>query len=111
MYRVNAERSQEKNDRNERMHRRTKVTGAACTLRKSSRDITTYSAWSPIALCPPLARFKRTLAAMPGGIARREPSRSFAPSIMRDDFQRRSLERTSLQSVQGAQPWPVRMML
>jgi hypothetical protein len=24
--------------------------------------------WSPIALCPPLARFKRTLAAMPAGL-------------------------------------------
>jgi len=73
MYRVNAERSQEKNDRNGRMQRRTKVTCATRTRRKSSRDITTYSVVVRITLGLPLARFKRTLAAMPGVIARREP--------------------------------------
>src|SRR6266404_1829171 len=43
MYRVNAERSQEKNDRNESMHRCTKVTCATRARRKSSSDITTHS--------------------------------------------------------------------
>src|ERR1039458_9680566 len=43
MYRVNAERSQEKNDRNGRMQCCTKVTCATRTRRKSSRDITAHS--------------------------------------------------------------------
>src|ERR1019366_6169610 len=48
MYRVNAERSQEKNDRNGRVKRCTKVTCATRSRRKSSRDITTgFHLFSP----------------------------------------------------------------
>src|SRR5664279_5465471 len=43
MYRVNAERSQEKNDQNGCTQQRTKVTCATCTRRKSSADTTTHS--------------------------------------------------------------------
>src|ERR1700687_3571598 len=93
MYRVNAERSQEKNDRNERMHRRTKVTCATRARRKSARDIATHcSAFSARVL-------QKNARCNAGGIARREPSRSFPPSIMRDDFQRRSLAGARLKSV------------
>src|SRR6266478_6920175 len=86
MYRVNAERSQEKNDRNESMQRSTKVTCATRTRRKSSRDITTHSAVVPDRVVSSARAFQKNARCDAGVIARREPSRSFPPSIMRDDF-------------------------
>src|ERR1700687_1510716 len=96
MYRVNAERSQEKNDHNERVHRCTKVTCATRARRKSSRDITTHSAAISHHVVSAARAFQKNARCDAGGIAWREPSRSFPPSIMRDDFQRRQLEGSRL---------------
>src|ERR1700688_656817 len=99
MYRVNAERSQEKNDRNERMHRRTKVTCATRARRKSARDIATHCSAFSARVVSAARVLQKNARCNAGGIARREPSRSFSPSIMREDFQRRSLAGARLKSV------------
>src|SRR5208282_5935788 len=80
MYRVNAERSQEKNDQNGRMQCCTKVTCATRTRKKSS-DIRQNNH----------ATAKQLGASCDG----REPLRSLRPSIMRDDFQRRIAGRSA----------------
>src|SRR5437899_187094 len=71
MYRVNAERSQEKNDRNESMHRCTKVTCATLARRKSSPDITTHSLVISHHVVFAAPVFQRTPSAMLAGCAAR----------------------------------------
>src|ERR1700693_1525578 len=92
MYRANTERSQEKNDRNERTHRCTKVTCATRTRRKSSRDITTRSDVLPHHAVSAARVSQKNARCDAGGIARREPSRSFSPSIIKGRFSPTMLE-------------------
>jgi hypothetical protein len=56
---------------------------------KVSRDITTHSAVISHHVVSAARVFQKNAHCDAGGIARREPSRSFPPSIMRDDFRRR----------------------
>src|SRR5208282_3402610 len=97
MYRVNAERSQEKNDGNGCVQRCTKVTCATRTRRKSRVTSQLVLPCSPITLFLPHARFNRTLRCRASAVARREAARSFPRSIMRDDFQATHADGTRLQ--------------
>jgi hypothetical protein len=66
---------------------------------------------SPLALCPPLACFKRTLAATPVGL---RAARTFAKLSAIYNERRFSATiacRSASKERQGAQPWPIRMML
>jgi hypothetical protein len=56
---------------------------------KSSRAITTHSHLFSHQVVSAARTFQKTFRCEVGAIARREPSRSFPPSIMRDEFQRR----------------------
>src|ERR1019366_5427997 len=104
MYRVNAERSQEKNDRNGRMQRCTKVTCATRTRRKSSRDITIPSRVFSHHVVPA----GRTLQKDASLRDRRDcTSRTFAK--LSAIYNKRRLSSDEL--LEGAQLWPVRMML
>src|SRR5208282_161222 len=85
MYRVNAERSQEKNDRSGGMQRCTKVTCATRTRKNSPISQLHLLFLHPVVSATRVC-FKRTLRCDAGVIARRESWRSFSRSTMRDDF-------------------------
>src|SRR5271157_11431 len=108
MYRVNAERSQEKNDRNARMQRCTKVTCATHARRKSSRGIATHSH---------LFSYHAVSAARTvSGNACLRLRLDCAPRICAElsaiyNERRFYSAQCFRQRVQGAQLWPVRMML
>src|SRR5258708_18072672 len=99
MYRVNAERSQEKNDRNGRMQRRTKVTCATRTRRKK------FACHHNSLCCVPPSGWvcrsrvsKRTLAVMPGDCTARTFAKASAIYNERR-FSVTMLERARLKSV------------
>ena len=79
--------------------------------KKSSREITTHSHLYWHSVVAAARGLKECLVAKPERLQHREPSRSFSPSIMRDGLQRRTLAEARLKRDQGAQPWPIRMML
>src|ERR1022692_1933401 len=86
MYIVNAERSQEKNDRNGRMQCRTKVT-CATRARKKVPVTSQVTLWLSFRFVVSSAHTVRAKSACDEGMfAHREPSRSFPRSIMRNDF-------------------------
>src|SRR5208283_3575941 len=86
MYRVNVERSQEKNDRSGGARRCTKVTSRIARAEKVCMTSPLALIFSTKFAAPGGRKFHKAFCCGAGTMARGEPWRRVAQSIMRDDF-------------------------